>query len=306
MTVSAVVGNGDRQFDLAFADQTLRGAYRLTIGPDVTDVVGNPMNQDGNASNGEATDLYSSTVSFDSTTPTLGSAPVLFSEGFESWPPVPDYWSFGTAGTGTVAVVTTDSPKAGLQHLKLAAHAENQNQWATLKLDLSGHTNATDLFLDFWVRLIDQTSSGQFYVELSGDGQAWRTVWNFDPPASYQNYVMDLDAELAAGSIALDTNVFIRFRQVQQNAYLYGPKYRVLLDEVRVLKGVDLFGPKLTNQSPALVTSGAGPLNGIRVTFNEAIDVASFTPEDVTLYGPMGGADSGDGQCGSGQWGQAV
>ena len=233
VTISAVAGTTNTQFDLGFANQTLRGSYRLTVGPNVLDVAGNPMNQNGNASNGEATDLYSGTVSFDSTTPTLGSAPVLFSEGFESWPPVPDYWSFVTAGTGIVAAVTTDNPKAGGQHLMLAPCEENQSQWATLKLDLGGQTNATDLFLDFWVKLIDNTSSGQFYVELSGDGQAWRTVINFDPPSSYQNYVIDLDAELAAGSIALDTNVFIRFRQVHQNTYLWGPKYRVFLDEVR-------------------------------------------------------------------------
>ncbi len=234
MTVSAVVGNGDRQFDLAFADQTLRGAYRLTIGPDVTDVVGNPMNQDGNASNGEATDLYSSTVSFESTTPTLGSAPVLFSEGFESWASVPDYWSFGTAGTGTVAGVTSDSPKAGLQHLRLQAFPADQ--WAILKLDLSAHTNATDLFLDFWARMSLPDYSGQLRLELSGNGTTWRSVLANRPLAGYQNFVIDLDAELAAGGIALDSDVYVRFRQERQNAHAC-PSHEIFLDEVRVTQG---------------------------------------------------------------------
>ena len=44
------------------ADQNVRGTYRLTVGPNVTDTSGNPMNQNGNAVNGEPGDAYSGTV----------------------------------------------------------------------------------------------------------------------------------------------------------------------------------------------------------------------------------------------------
>ena len=95
-TVSAVGGSGNTQFDLAFTNQTVRGGYRLTVGPNVTDVAGNPMNQNGNGSNGEADDAYSGTVTFESTALALGTNSVLLTEGFESWPPVPDYCSRGS------------------------------------------------------------------------------------------------------------------------------------------------------------------------------------------------------------------
>ena len=144
--------------------------------------------------------------------------------------------SFGTAGTNTVAVVTTDSPKAGLQHLRLQLYApsQSQSQWAMLKLDLSAQAGATNLYLDFWAmrQINDSPSYSDLNLEVSGDGQTWTNVLNTDAPTSYQNYVIDLDAVLAAGGIALDTNVFIRFRQ---SAIYYTSS--IFLDEVRVTRG---------------------------------------------------------------------
>ncbi len=47
--VTPVPGSGNTQFTLTFADQDLRGTYRLTVGPDVRDSAGNWMNQDGDS-----------------------------------------------------------------------------------------------------------------------------------------------------------------------------------------------------------------------------------------------------------------
>ena len=54
VTVSSLQPTGDRSFRLTFPRQTLQGDYVLQIGPNVTDLVGNPMNQDGDGINGEA------------------------------------------------------------------------------------------------------------------------------------------------------------------------------------------------------------------------------------------------------------
>jgi hypothetical protein len=296
VTVSAVGGSGNTQFDLAFTNQTLRGVYRLTVGPNVTDLAGNAMNQNGDALQGDA---YSGTVSLESTVPVLGGPPVLFSEGFETWPPVPDYWSFGTAGTGTVSVVTTDGPKTGLQHLEFVPDVENQSQWATLKLDLSAQSGATNLFLDFWAKATDEY--GQFYLEVSGNGQAWRTVLNFNPPTWYQNYVIDLDAELAAGSIILDSDVYIRFRQVRQWAYL-GQPFHIFLDEVQVTKGNPTL---LLSVVPAIFPENAGPaaaygtikrINSTNLTDSVAVNLTEPTgaltlPSPVTIAANAGEAN---------------
>jgi subtilisin family serine protease/subtilisin-like proprotein convertase family protein len=43
-------------FTISFAPQNLRGTYTLVLGPDIRDVAGNPMNQDGDGVNGENPD----------------------------------------------------------------------------------------------------------------------------------------------------------------------------------------------------------------------------------------------------------
>ncbi len=54
-TITAVAGSGSTQFDVSFAAQSVAGTYTLVVGPDIRDVLGNPMNQDGDGTNGEAT-----------------------------------------------------------------------------------------------------------------------------------------------------------------------------------------------------------------------------------------------------------
>jgi hypothetical protein len=48
----------DRTFEISFAEQLAYLDYTVTIGPDVRDLVGNAMNQDGDLLNGQATDAY--------------------------------------------------------------------------------------------------------------------------------------------------------------------------------------------------------------------------------------------------------
>jgi hypothetical protein len=54
--VSPLGGNG---FRITFDSQTKAGDYALTVGPNITDLQRNPMNQDGDDTNGEVTDVYS-------------------------------------------------------------------------------------------------------------------------------------------------------------------------------------------------------------------------------------------------------
>ena len=302
VTVSAVAGSTNTQFDLGFTNQTVRGVYRLTVGPNVSDVAGNPMNQNGNVSNGEAADAYSGTVNFESIVPTLGSAPVLFSEGFESWPPVPAYWSFGRdGGSGTVTAVSSDGPKSGGWHLHFnsASFDRNLSQWAVLKLDLSGQAGATNLFLDFWAKLQSGAdgASGQSFVEVSGDGQTWRQLLSFDPPTTYQNYVIDLDTNLAAGSIAMDTDVYLRFRRIRQFS---NTAYHLFLDEVRITKGnPTLLLSAVPNTFPENAGSAAAyvtikRINSTNLTDSVAVNLSEPTGA-VTLLSPVTiAANAGD------------
>ncbi len=61
--VQAVAGSDNTQFDVTFAAQTAPGTYRFDVGPDVRDVAGNRMDQNGNGIVGESGDTYRATFS---------------------------------------------------------------------------------------------------------------------------------------------------------------------------------------------------------------------------------------------------
>jgi subtilisin family serine protease/subtilisin-like proprotein convertase family protein len=54
--IDAVPGTRDRTFELTFAPQIAKGTYTVVLGPSIFDPAGNPMNQDGDANNGENPD----------------------------------------------------------------------------------------------------------------------------------------------------------------------------------------------------------------------------------------------------------
>jgi len=284
VAVAPVAGSADAQFTLSFADQDMRGQYRLTLGPNILDPAGNPMDQDENWVSGESSDAYAGTVEF---APTQIAIPV--NEGFEIWPPASTSWSFSTHDTGTALVVTTDGPHGGTQHLKFVSDIRDADQTATVLLDLSGHEGQTDLWLDFWAKrdVIYTAFSRQTYVEVSADGQAWHQVYSTDPPSSYTHYVLDLDEGIANAGIdlAVDSRVYVRFRHHN----IRGSSGDVLyLDDIQMVLGGDHEGPRVTGHTPTDLALGAGPLNEITVTFNEAIDVSSFTSDDLVLKDPQG------------------
>ena len=286
VTVTPVAGSGDTQFDLDFAAQSLRGTYRLTVGPQILDLAGNPMNQNGNAVNGEAADAYGATVDFRQTARTdIGGEPELYAEGFEDagWDGgAPAHWSFIHNGNGTVRAVTSGTPYGGMRHLRLVCDSGSSylSQYATLAVDLSSMAGRTDLSLNFRARR--ETDTTTLYVELSGDGVSFQNVWSTSLTADYTQYALDLSALTSGMSIALDEDVFIRFRDYGR----YG--CGAYLDDVRITAGLDLEGPQALSHAPAAVASDDGPLARITVTFDEPIDAASFAAEDVLLKDPQG------------------
>jgi hypothetical protein len=282
--VLPVGGGGGWAFDVVFADQLARGPYLVTIGPAVCDPLGLPMNEDGDMTNGEASaDAFTSVVTYDSTawSPEPTNAP-YFLETFEAWQTAPPtYWSF-TSESGRIIATSNDSPHAGAYHLKFDSTDGHPGPTAILKLDLSTQAGATNLALDFWLA---GGSSGfnWFGVDISGDGQAWTVVRDgLVPGATYVRYAFDLDQILANAAIALDGDVYIRFRHEINGA---NSSYDMWLDDVRV-SALDVLGARITSQTPSGMV--AGPVSNLLVTFDEAMSPASFTAADVTVTGPVG------------------
>ena len=58
LTVSPVAGSNNTQFRIQFAPLTTTGAYVMTVGPDIRDLYGHRMDQNGNFIEGEDSDVY--------------------------------------------------------------------------------------------------------------------------------------------------------------------------------------------------------------------------------------------------------
>ncbi|MEQ8789709.1 MAG: Ig-like domain-containing protein, partial [Pirellulaceae bacterium] len=280
------VDSGDhRTFTINFAaPQSQSGTYTFTIGPDVRDVQGNAMNQDGDFLSGEVNgqDRYAGVLQVGQ----LTAQPAPYFENFDagSLGPLAANWSFSITGSGTIGVTDGDTPHSGGYHLDFGqAGSGYTSQHAQLLLDLSAHAAATNLELDFWMQRLGTTSSNTLSVDVSGDGQTWEIVEGyFTPPAlgQYTHFAIDLDAALDAKGIARDGDVHVRFRHSGSSAAA-----RMTLDDVRI-DTVDVFGPSVVGLTPS--TTGSGPLSWIDVSFDETIDGASFTVDDVELIGPDG------------------
>lgn len=246
------VDSGDhRTFTLNLAaPQALAGAYAVQIGPDILDAAGNLMNQDNDEANGEPSqDQFRGTVSIG---PPVAQT-LAYAEGFESGSlGALAGWSLAVAGGATIAVAAIGATHTGSYHLHFdQTYAAGINlQEATLLLDLSAHTGATNLALDFWLQTMDDDGlSNYLNVLVSGDGSTWRWIPTLVPFPSwrYAHFVYDLDQLLTTALIAFDRDVYVRFIH-----HGLGPADEMALDDIRVRVGP-------LNHAPTLTAVGAVP-----------------------------------------------
>jgi methionine-rich copper-binding protein CopC len=113
LAVTPVPGSGDKEFDVSFQVQSTTGAYRLTFGPDVFGVAGEPMAQEYAATfTVRGPMIVAATPTGNSNLPNPArTARVTFNEPINPATLTPDVvWVRGPAGT---VVVTTVNPVAG-------------------------------------------------------------------------------------------------------------------------------------------------------------------------------------------------
>ena len=280
------VDTGDqRTFALSFVSaESLAGTYTVRVGPQVSDLAGNLMNQDQDIINGETNgnDQYTGMFHIGP----VAAQPLPYTQGFES-PLLTnlDGWSFAVS-SGTVAVTSGSSPHGGSYHLQMTNGTPNTHttQEGVLKLDLSSQAGATDLELDFWLqKLGSNTASNIARLSVSGDGNIFTQVGpNLDPVVlgQYVHYVYDLDDILT--DVTLDSDVYLKFLH---NGFYAGSI--MTFDDIRI-SNADVFGPYVTDQNVTDVAADGDPLNSIVVTFSEAIETASLTSSTVVLKNPTG------------------
>jgi hypothetical protein len=289
VTVTSVTTTDNMTFTIGFGAQQLPGVYQFHIGPNIADLSGLLMNEDGDDANGEFEDEYQAVFVIASTQ----SAAFPTVEAFEagSVDELEGYWSFSVGAYATIGVVDTASPHGGAYHLVLdqAVNDANNYQEMVLLMDLSSQVGASNLELDFWAKKLSdvQNHLNTLSLYVSGDGNEWTEVGGgpLTPPGTtYGHYAFDLDQAMssASPSIVFDSDVYLKFRH-------FGRKTNcsMTLDDIRV-SNVDAFGPQVTSHTPTgLVT---GPIWSVDVTFDEEMDGSSFTTADITVTGPVGNA----------------
>jgi hypothetical protein len=275
---SAPVAAADgRTFTLNLATpQTLNGAYTLRIKSDVRDLAGNLSNQDGDPTNGETNGHDDFVASVRVGPPTAQAFP--YTEGFESGDAgTLAGWQFGTTGSGTIAITSQQNPGAGAYHLRLGqTDAGSSLQQAVLVIDLSSLAPTTGAYLEMLARHPSAaTSVNQSRLLASDDGIDWVWIADIRPSGGEDAYLaFDLRAALEGAQIALDGDVYLQFLHKGVT-----PGDSLLLDQVRV-SSEKPFGPRVVGQTPLAYD---GVTARFTVTFDEPIDAATFTPEDVGL-----------------------
>ncbi|MCA9169875.1 MAG: hypothetical protein KDB23_19505, partial [Planctomycetales bacterium] len=106
ITISSVQRVGVGQVRVRFPAQSAAGDYEFRIGPAITDVLGNPMDQDENGATGEVSDVYTFTVRLQPSdlTPTDLSAPDTIGSGEA----ISLSWTVQNVGDGTAVASWSD------------------------------------------------------------------------------------------------------------------------------------------------------------------------------------------------------
>ena len=130
-------------YDIAFTPQGVEGFYRLTIGPDLTDLAGNRMNQNGNGVNGEADDAFDRWVWLNSSNGsvlTLSALPAKVIAGTSHGITAQVFQKSGQADTGYTGTVTFTSSdgQAGLPPVYTFTAADQGTKAFTVTLKTAG------------------------------------------------------------------------------------------------------------------------------------------------------------------------
>ena len=222
----------------------------------------------------------------------LSSATAAFpvAEGFESTQDALVGWSFVTYGRGVISIVSSNSPYEGGRHLFFnTPFRDNASQWATLAIDLSSQVDQTNLFLEFAAKRT--SSSGVLYVEASNDTQIWKQLIPPGMPSTFitDRYSVDIQAvAFKTNNISMRKTVFIRFRNTVDPRISDLSDGQLYLDAVRVRNGEIPAGPMVVGVTPSQWAGTNTIFNSTTVTFDRAIDTATFTGADVVLRNPWG------------------
>jgi hypothetical protein len=335
VTISAVAGSNNTQFDLAFAQQTTLGLYTLTVGPNIKDGNGMLMDQDGDGVGGSVPDdQFVGTFALNGPQVTASSAflnhvRLTFNEPVDPNTLTPDQAVSFTGPAGAIDLSdATLSAVSGTNNTQVDVTFDPQSAPGNYNLtvgpaiaDLFGHQmdqNGNfipgevpgDQYHALWTIVLPKinTDSGITHggSYLPGALSSVHEVVTFNVPMDPATFTPDqvtitgpglpytADSVTAvAGSN--NTQFSVSFTANATGAYTmaFGPNIADPFGNVMAAYPAipfNVLGPKITTATGIILngTYQPGALSSVHevVTFNEPMDPATFTPDQVVLNGP--------------------
>lgn len=319
LAVTPVAGSQDTQFDIDFPPQQILGDYAMTIGPDIQDFNGTPMDAPYDAPftlQGPAVIASTPAVGDDFAGP-VNTIQVTFNEPMDPATFTPDKVDYFTGPSGRVQVIDV-APVPGSDDTQfditfatqgragsytLALGPDILDQFGT-PMDQNGDfipgEFPDDLFtLSFSLqspRLISQSVNGTLGV------YSFRLTFStaMDPrtfTAAQVSSFTGPDGDIPVVVVPVAGSDFTEFDLTFSPQFHAGDYALVLNPDISDLFGnplgdgyalnFTLLGPRIASSTPA--GSLTAPVNDVRVTLNYPIDATSFTPDQVVQFTGPGG-----------------
>lgn len=272
LAITAVTDLGDgRTFTIQLSEPVSQpGLYHVAIGPDVVDLSGNPMNQDGDNANG---DSYRGTFQY-SVTP---STEFPYYQGFANTAELKGHWFFQSDFGGRIQM----AEQAGRSVIRMDNPGGRSTNQAILAIDLVGKSGVKVAFNQH--RTFDQTTAADA-LRISDDlGATWHTASMLPRDRGWAGFEVDLDTAVAAAGMAYTDNFWI---MVQQFDTVEWPSAGREFDDFRVT--TETTAPTIVSHDPVGLIRPPANLQQIDLTFSEPIDVDSFDLSDLKLRNGTG------------------
>jgi subtilisin family serine protease len=281
---------GNTDFDITFAALTALGSYTMVIGPNVQDFYGNLMDQDGNLMPGEIPgDQNRLTFS-------VANVSVFDPDNYPNNAPLNNVFPGVTLtylgdSTHGVKAVPTEAGSAG----GARAFGSDDPYYAP-----EFYSPGYEMRIDFATPVSSVTIDAVATRQFSGLAGGKLSIFN----ASHVQIGTFSTANLAFGQLATMTltrpTADIAYALASSNNFYYG----VLLDDLSFTtpgpssaagttpSPLGTVLPKITADS--LIHGGSyvpGAASVVRVTFNEPMDLTTFSNDKVVINGPGGASD---------------